>query len=284
MRQNYDNISIEVLKEIVLQSDSLVEVTKKLGYDLNLNSSKKHIERLIKRNCLSIEHFSTVKRVREYNLRYDKNKLTELVKNSTTLKEILLELDILPIVSNYRTLKKYLKKYDIDFSHILLERITQKPKLEYTEENIKESIKNSKTFRDVFEKLGLTTHGNNYKTLRKYIKLYNIDISHFNSKEVIAGKLLKINKIPIENILVENSTYEWTSNLKKRLYDENFKERKCEKCGQNEMWYGEHISLILDHINGVYNDNRLENLRILCPNCNATLSTHCGKNVKKYVK
>lgn len=41
------------------------------------------------------------------------------------------------------------------------------------------------------------------------------------------------------------------------------------------------MSLILDHINGVYNDNRLENLRIVCPNCNATLETHCGRHNSK---
>jgi hypothetical protein len=41
------------------------------------------------------------------------------------------------------------------------------------------------------------------------------------------------------------------------------------------------LSLILDHINGVNNDNRIENIRIVCPNCNATLDTHCGKNKSK---
>ena len=63
--------------------------------------------------------------------------------------------------------------------------------------------------------------------------------------------------------------------MKNRLYDEGLKERKCELCGQDENWYGKKMSLILDHINGVNNDSRIENLRILCPNCNATLPTHC---------
>ena len=42
--------------------------------------------------------------------------------------------------------------------------------------------------------------------------------------------------------------------------------------------------LIIDHINGVWNDNRIENLRLVCPNCNSQLETHCGKNkkIKKY--
>jgi 5-methylcytosine-specific restriction endonuclease McrA len=132
----------------------------------------------------------------------------------------------------------------------------------------------------LFNKLELSTRGNNYKTLHKYINKYNIDISHFNANFVRGEKLQKFNKIPIEEILVENSTYTWTSNLKNRLYDEGLKERKCEKCGQGELWLGEKISLIIDHINGINNDNRFSNLRILCPNCNAALSTHCGKNRK----
>jgi HNH endonuclease len=52
----------------------------------------------------------------------------------------------------------------------------------------------------------------------------------------------------------------------------------CELCGQGELWQGHRMSLVLDHINGVRDDHRLENLRILCPNCNATLDTHCGRN------
>jgi len=86
--------------------------------------------------------------------------------------------------------------------------------------------------------------------------------------------------IPIDELLVDNSWHS-RNNLKRRLFEEGHKERKCEKCGQDENWHGEHISMILDHINGVHNDDRLENLRILCPNCNAALPTHCGKNAKK---
>jgi hypothetical protein len=65
--------------------------------------------------------------------------------------------------------------------------------------------------------------------------------------------------------------------LKERLYASGLKERRCELCGQGETWRDRRMSLILDHINGIADDNRLENLRIVCPNCNATLETHCGR-------
>jgi hypothetical protein len=65
--------------------------------------------------------------------------------------------------------------------------------------------------------------------------------------------------------------------LKARLYECGLKARRCELCGQDENWRGARMGLVLDHINGVLNDNRLENLRIVCPNCAATFDTHCGR-------
>lgn len=84
-------------------------------------------------------------------------------------------------------------------------------------------------------------------------------------------------------ILVEHSTYN-RADLKRRLFETDLKARVCELCGQGEIWNGRRIALILDHINGVRDDNRLENLRIVCPNCAAGLDTHCGRNARLPIK
>jgi hypothetical protein len=84
----------------------------------------------------------------------------------------------------------------------------------------------------------------------------------------------------LAKILVAGSTYA-RGNLKRRLFEEGLKERRCELCGQDESWRGRRMALILDHVNGIANDHRLENLRVVCPNCAATLDTHCGRNLPR---
>lgn len=156
----------------------------------------------------------------------------------------------------------------------------------YSKENFEKAIKEATSIKGTLKNLGLRAAGGNYKVFNKYLKKYGTDTSHFETKQETCkrtlGKYASGVKIPLSDILVENSTYS-RGHLKKRLYKEGLKERKCEMkdCGQGEEWMGKKMSLILDHINGVHDDNRIDNLRIICPNCNATLPTHCGKNNAK---
>jgi hypothetical protein len=280
MKTKYENINIEELRRAVSESDSFTDATIKLGLNPKSGHTVLNIRRLILRNNISYEHFGSVIKNKESKIRYNVKALTTLVKKCTSLKEILCELDVLPIDSNYKTLKKHLSLNNIDYSHIKSINRIKKIKDNYTFINLSNIIKTSFTYKEVFEKLGLNNHGNNYNTIHKYVDLYGINTSHFNSNLERIKNLIKYNKISLDIILVENSAYRSTSHLKKRLYDENIKSRICELCGQTENWNGSHMSLILDHINGIPNDNRIENLRIVCPNCNATLPTHCGKNIK----
>jgi hypothetical protein len=157
----------------------------------------------------------------------------------------------------------------------------------YSKNQLSDAIASSKTIKEALTALGIRGTTDAYKNFKLNCKEWNISTSHFLTQSEIGMRnweSSKFKKTPIEALLVENSKASRT-NLKRRLYKEGLKKPICEMagCGQDENWLGQKISLILDHINGVWNDNRLENLRIVCPMCNAALPTHSGKNMKKKV-
>ena len=115
--------------------------------------------------------------------------------------------------------------------------------------------------------------------LRRYAtEVWKIPSDHFDPDAARREALERARRVPrsLDELLTENSTAHrgW---LKQRLFRAGLKRPLCELCGQGEVWRGRPMSLILDHVNGERTDNRLENLRIVCPNCNATLDTHCGR-------
>lgn len=82
----------------------------------------------------------------------------------------------------------------------------------------------------------------------------------------------------MKTILVKNSTYTNRTALKKRLVDEKILPYRCAICGNEGEWNSYPLVLQLDHINGINNDNRIENLRFLCPNCHSQTTTFSGRN------
>jgi hypothetical protein len=146
----------------------------------------------------------------------------------------------------------------------------------YSESAARGAIASSTNWSQALRKLGLRAAGGNHRVLKHWATLWQIPTDHFDPHAHVRSQL-RPPLIPLERVLVEHSTYNRGS-LKKRLFETGLKERRCELCGQGEQWRGRRMSLILDHINGVHDDHRLENLRIVCPNCAATLATHCARN------
>lgn len=153
----------------------------------------------------------------------------------------------------------------------------------YTEEEAREAIAVSYSWAEALRRLGMRTGGDNGKTLQAYAKRWKIPTEHFDPSAASRAALARGRRTakPLEEVMVKHSTYH-RAKLKERLYDEGLKARCCELCGQDELWRGRRMSLILDHINGVADDHRLENLQIVCANCAATLDTHCGKQKRLY--
>lgn len=156
----------------------------------------------------------------------------------------------------------------------------------FTDQELIGAVINSISYNSVIEKLGLHICGGNQQSIRRHIIRLKIDTSHFLGKRWNKTNIMGLKnyqKRELSDILVENSTYINANQLKKRLIKEGVFEHKCYRCGRTK-WEGELIPIQIDHINGIHNDNRLENLTILCPNCHALTPTYCGKNKKRINK
>jgi hypothetical protein len=146
----------------------------------------------------------------------------------------------------------------------------------WTDEELKNHVNNSSTLVEVIRKLGLKVRAGNYKTVNRYIKKNELDTSHFVGSSH-KGKLLE-GSYSLKDILTKDSKYTSSFHLKNRLIKHKVLENKCTSCGILPEWNGKKLSMVLDHINGYHQDNRLENLRLLCPNCNSQEPTFCRKN------
>ena len=113
---------------------------------------------------------------------------------------------------------------------------------------------------------------NKQQTLNQYLKMMNIQYSGNQAGVGLLKSKIKLNEI------INNKVKFSRCQLKKRLIYSGLLEYKCVKCNNTGEWMGEKISLEIDHINGVNDDNRLENLRILCPNCHSQTPTFKNKN------
>lgn len=121
---------------------------------------------------------------------------------------------------------------------------------------------------EVIRRLGLNKSSSTYTTIKKELKYHNIKTNFKNrSRSTIRYKN--------QEIFCENSTYDRTT-LRNKIIKELILEYKCSDCGIID-WNGKKLSLQLDHINGVSNDNRMENLRFLCPNCHSQTKTWGNK-------
>lgn len=151
----------------------------------------------------------------------------------------------------------------------------------WTDNQLREAVESVKSYRSVLIQLGLVPAGGNYESVKQHIIKLRLDTSHFTGKGWNVGLAFKPKLArPIETLLVMNGTVQ-SFKLKQKLFASGLKSPRCEICRWAKTSIDGRIPLELDHINGDRHDNRLSNLRVLCPNCHSLQPTHRGKNKRQ---
>jgi hypothetical protein len=211
--------------------------------------------------------------------RWTDDELTVAVAASTSYYQVCLKLGLVP--GKYATLRRHIARLRIDASHLPPARESRSERRRgWTDAELMEAVRDSRSVADVLRRLGYQPSGGMHRMIVGKIANLGLSTSHFHGRSWARGRTFENRQVvPLERILVQNSTYTSSAVLRRRLIAAGLKEQRCEICGLDE-WQGEPLPLALDHVNGVHTDNRLENLRILCPNCHALTDTWCARNRK----
>lgn len=133
---------------------------------------------------------------------------------------------------------------------------------------------------ELLKRFGMENKGGNFKTCKKRISELNLDTNHFLKRIESSNFNRKVTKNILLDRLTVNSNCN-RSNLKKWLVEYDIIKYECSNCKNNGSWCDKKLTLQLEHKNGISNDNRIENLTFLCPNCHSQTNTYAGRSLNK---
>ena len=204
------------------------------------------------------------------------DELLALIKDTRSKSEALQKLGVSPRNSQaMKWLRNFIKTNEVDISH---HSMGVPLSTRYSREDIVDMVNQSICWTGLMGMMGIRFVGSNIHTVKKLVEYYKIPTDHFDSK-----KAAIINRPPnkrtYNEIFCENSTVQ-RSTLKERIIVDKLLPYVCNVCFNNGTWNGKQLVLHIEHKNGVNNDNRLDNLCFLCPNCHSQTSTYAGRNNK----
>jgi len=147
-------------------------------------------------------------------------------------------------------------------------------------DSLQNILDTSSSIVDVLKQLNLNPNSGNHRTLHKRLKQENFYLDKLQINRRKKLRSIKKNTTKIADIFIENSLFSRTK-IRQKIIANNLLPYECSKCKNNGCWLNEKLSLQLEHINGISNDNRLSNLTFLCPNCHSQTKTFAGKKNKK---
>lgn len=275
----------ENLSAAVADASTLSEVITNLGLEDTIQR-RRYISSLIK------EHGIDASRLRNAAQLYTDADLAEAVAASKSVVEVAQRLGAVPVGGTTHHLSRRIKRLNLDTSHFhsavvgarRLERPTsagfrrENRRLVVDEDMLRAVVPAQHTVADVVRALGLEVNSKRHQVVRDTIERLGLDTSHFLGQGHLRGRPNR-GKLAPEEILQfrPDQHYRRDATRLRRAMLESGVSNACATCGLDAHWRGHPLTLEVDHINGDFRDNRLENLRLLCPNCHAITNNYCRK-------
>ncbi|MFF0017847.1 HNH endonuclease [Streptomyces sp. NPDC005374] len=202
---------------------------------------------------------------------YTKERLEEAARGARTLSEALGRLGVDPRSSTRHYIRERLKKLGVDTSHFEREGVR------WTKDILQAAVAVSTNMCEVLRHLGLEVVGGHHTHISSRIKRYGIDTSHFQvpsrrgeMRRPRTPEGLLVNQQPARARRIHSDRLKWAMTTLGMP-------EQCALCGTEAMWRGRPLPLEVDHVDGNWRDNRIENLRFLCPNCHSTTDSYRGR-------
>ena len=210
--------------------------------------------------------------------RYSEEQLRTAVAQSTCLRQVLSSLGLRPAGGNYERLRAQIADAELDTSHF--DRLCALPEVTYTDQQLRAVVADSRSLAAAMHALRLEPVHGNYHRLRYRMEALGLDYDELRLRgrvhRVTSRRRAGSTRQPLEQVLTRGALQN-SNRLRQRLIREGLLEPVCARCGLGS-WLGNPVPLELDHENGDRYDNRLVNLRLLCPNCHALTPTYRGRN------
>lgn len=206
--------------------------------------------------------------------------LAAAVATATSLKGVFDVLGLIPGGGQWQLLRQLILELGLATDHWRspLGRSPSTP----DDTTLSTAVRESRSVAEVMRRLGVRPGGRAHRAIRERIDELGLPTHHMTGQGWARGRRNPggRSRAPLDQLLVSGGHVQ-TARLRQRLIDEGVFEARCAIC-RGTSWMGEPMPLELDHINGDRRDNRLENLRLLCPNCHAGTATYRGRNIGRY--
>ncbi|MEU8784654.1 HNH endonuclease signature motif containing protein [Streptomyces sp. NPDC048637] len=260
----------DLLTRTAADSTSLVDMLRRLGTPLG-SGPRRYLRARLKHYSVDTPHFVDEPLPRRPPRSYTRALLSEAVVQSHSIREMLDYMEVPPYDSAYTHLRRKLDQFGIDTSHFTRRRhgVSLLPRRE-----AERAVAASQSLAGALTCLALTDNRTSRRTLKRSIEAYGLSTDHFTGQGHRRG-LPSPNRRSADQILRQRepgSRREKTVFLRRALEEKKVL-RRCAECGLGDTWQGNRLVLEIDHINGDRLDNRLGNLRYLCPSCHSQTRT-----------